>query len=130
MQNVLKAVPDERLQMYVIFDPVFGGNFNRASRKLANQLTDRRVRYFKDPDSLSGMLWEKVLKTERAIAWDVYLLYDADAQWENEPPKPAFWMHQLGGVTIAPRLDEEKFTEELKALLKKLDSQNTKKVNQ
>ena len=130
MQNVLKTVADERLSAYVIFDPIFGGNFDRASKNLANQLSDKRVRYFKDANSLAGTLWERVLKTQRGIAWDVYLLYGATAQWDNEPPQSDFWMHQLGGVTIAPRLDEEKFIEELKGLLKKLESQDSKKVKQ
>ncbi len=130
MQNVLKAVPDKRLAAYVIWDPIFGGNFNRASKNMTDRFSDLRVHYFKDPKSLAGTLWEQVLKTESEIAWDVYLLYGADANWEKEPPKPDFWMHQLGGVTIAPRLDEEKFIEALKGLLNKVESQDSKKVKQ
>jgi hypothetical protein len=30
-------------------------------------------------------------------AWDVYLVYGPDARWDGElPPKPDYWMHQLG----------------------------------
>ena len=37
-------------------------------------------------------------------------------------PEPDFWMHQLGGVTVAPRLDKDKFIEALRNLLRKLES--------
>ena len=127
MQNVLKTVTDSRLTAYVIWDPIFGGNFNRAAKNMASRLADKRVSYYKDPNSLVGTLWEQVLKTGREIAWDVYLLYDAEAKWEKELPQPDFWMHQLGGVTIAPRLDEEKFMEEVKGLLTKLDKKASNK---
>jgi len=125
MQNVLKTVTDKRLAAYVIWDPIFGGNFNRAAENMTNHFSDPRVSYFKDPNSLAGTLWEQVLKTERGIAWDVYLLYGADAVWETEPPKPDFWMHQLGGGIIAPRLDEEEFIKALKDLLKQIDSKKS-----
>jgi hypothetical protein len=126
MEKVLKDVPDERLRAYVIWDPIFGGDFAGEAQKLANQFPDKRVSYFKDADSLSGTQWERLLATGREEAWDVYLLYGAEAQWKTEPPTPDFWMHQLGGVTKAPRLDTEQFTKELKGLLDKLDSKPAK----
>jgi hypothetical protein len=70
---------------------------------------------------LGGNLWERILKTEREIAWDVYLLYGAGAQWIEEPPPPTFWMHQLDGVTKAPRLDEAEF----RALLERMLNETT-----
>lgn len=130
MQKVLKDVSDDRVRVYVIWDPIFGGNFDSESKKLSNSFPDKRISYFKDPDSLAGTLWEGVLKTQREIAWDVYLLYGATAQWDKEPTPPDFWMHQLDGVTIAPRLDEKKITEELNGLLNKLASRDSKKVKQ
>jgi hypothetical protein len=83
------------------------------------------VSYFKDPDSLAGKQWEQVLNTQREIAWDVYLLYGPDAQWEQELPKPDFWMHQLFGVTRAPFLNTQKLTEELKGMLAKIQQKKT-----
>ena len=111
----------------MIWDPIFGGPFDSEAKNLSRSFPDKRVSYYKDPDSLAGNLWEHVLKTEREIAWDVYLLYGADAQWEEEPPKPDFWMHQLFGVTIAPRLDTEKFKEELKGLLNRPEPKDARK---
>ena len=130
MGKVLKDVPDDRLRAYVVWDPIFGGDFDGESRKLSNKFGDKRVRYFKDPKSFAGNLWERVLQTKRGIAWDVYLLYGADAEWGDEPPPPAFWMHQLNGVTKAPRLHAGTFTEELKGMLSKLEPISTQERKQ
>ena len=115
--KTLKSVTDDRVRAYIVWLPIFGGDFRGEARKLSNSFRDGRVSYFLDPESLTGKQWERVLKTERLIAWDVYLLYDAGANWEQEPPQPAYWMHQLGGVTKAPRFDEKTFTARLRAML-------------
>ena len=66
---------------------------------------------------MSGKLWEHVLKTERSIAWDVYLLYGPSAKWEQELPPPDYWMHQLRRRDEAPRYNEEIFRAKLKGML-------------
>jgi hypothetical protein len=121
MIRTLKSVTDDRVRAYVVWLPIFGGNFRGESRKLSRSFPDRRVSYFIDPRSRTGSVWEPVLKTER-LAWDVYLLYDGAAIWEETPPVPGFWMHQLHGVTNAPRLDEAQFTAKLKSMLAELKS--------
>lgn len=115
--QTMKSVRDDRVRAYIVWLPIFGGDFKGESRKLSDGFPDSRTSYFLDPDSLSGNLWERVLKTEREIAWDVYLLYGAGARWENEPPPPDFWMHQLDRVTKGPRLDQAQFAARLKAML-------------
>jgi len=57
----------------------------------------------------------------------VYLLYGVEAQWDKEPPQPYLWMHQLAGVTIAPIWDEDKFTEEIKGVLNRLEPKESKR---
>jgi len=116
----LKDVPDDRVRVYVIWDPIYGGRFDSESTKLSRSFPDKRVSYYKDPDSIAGKLWERVLKTEREIAWDVYFLFDPNTNWEDEPPAPSFWMHQLFGVTRAPFFNVEKFTAELRGQLDRL----------
>jgi hypothetical protein len=123
--KTLKSVTDDRVRAYIVWLPIFGGDFKGEARKLSNTFRDKRVSYFLDPTSETGKQWERVLKTERFIAWDVYLLYGADANWENEPPQPAYWMHQLGGVTKAPTYDEPTFRAKLKGMLDDMKTPTT-----
>jgi hypothetical protein len=115
--KTLKSVPDDQVRVYIVWLPIFGGDFKGEARKLSNSFRDKRVSYFLDPESETGKQWERVLKTERLIAWDVYLLYGAGANWQDDPPLPDFWMHQLDGVTKAPVFDKVTFTAKLKGML-------------
>lgn len=68
-------------------------------------LPDRRVRNYWDGDETLGRAYGEMLPTP-GPAWDVYLLFRRGVRWTGDlPPKPDFWMHQLGGVTNAPHLD-------------------------
>lgn len=58
-----------------------------------------------------------VLGIEDGQAWDVYLLYDQNAEWKDAAPKPVFWQEQLG-ISEETRLDGEKLTAEINRLLK------------
>src|SRR5580693_9144469 len=122
MKTVLKNVPDNRIRAYFVWLPVFGGDFRGESRKLSKAVPDPRVTFFSDPGSLTGSLWLQVLQTGTETAWDVYMLYGADAEWEQKPPMPSFWMHQLDGVTKAPLLNEEEFERKLREMLKMVDA--------
>ncbi len=35
------------------------------------------------------------------VAWDVYLVYPPGATWDDDPPVPAAWRHQLGDSSWA-----------------------------
>ena len=70
------------------------------------EFPDSRVHYFWDGDKAAGRSFGEMLQIDRD-AWDVYLLYPKSGVWTGSlPPKPSFWMHQLGGLAeLAPALD-------------------------
>ena len=78
-------------------------------------LPDKRVVHYWDKEKKLGEAYKSVLEINRT-AWDVYLLYPQDAEWKEKPPKPSFWMHQLG-IEQGQDLDGEKLAEEVKKLL-------------
>ena len=54
-------------------------------------------------------------------AWDTYILYSPDTKWDGDaPPKPAYWMHQLGSRShpraLGPYWDPETFRLRIAAL--------------
>jgi hypothetical protein len=118
-------VTDDRVRVYVIWDPIFGGDFDGAAKRLSKSFPDKRVSYFKDPESLAGILWKGVLKLDNDIAWDVYFLYGAAAKWNQEPQQPDFWMHQLYGVTKAPPFNESVFKAKLKEMLSTMEEKSS-----
>ena len=83
------------------------------------------------PDDRARHYWDgpgSTLRSYRATlaiaedAWDIYLIYGPEAVWEGAlPPKPAFWMHQLGSSSrprvAAPYLDAQVFAEQTATVL-------------
>jgi hypothetical protein len=129
MVKTLKDVPDDRVRAYIVWLPIFGGDFKGASQERSKSFIDPRVNYFLDPESLTGELWKPILNLNDDIAWDVYLLYEPGARWDKAPPQPDFWMHQLSGVTQAPRLNQTAFEAKLKEMLPIAKEQNMSTPN-
>jgi hypothetical protein len=81
-------------------------------------ISDARARQYWDGDGWLGDAYGKVLATPGS-AWDVYLLYGRGRSWSGTlPPNPDYWMHQLSGVTTAPRLDPNVLYQHVEQLLR------------
>ena len=109
------AFPDADAKFFVIWAPMLGHESNDDAVQQSNTFGgDERFKFYWDekkrlPNALGSTLQlpsdqeraeflgpEKHLPTNRNLAWDVYLLYDKNVTWGEEPPEPSFWMHQLG----------------------------------
>lgn len=117
MQQVLKNITDEDLRAYVVWLPVLQDDDLASAIARSKEYSDPRVKYYWDSGQRTGHLWKPVLDIPRQIAWDVYFLYDREAAWGAQPGAPDFWMHQLEGVSNAPRLDTAVFEQKAKELL-------------
>jgi hypothetical protein len=116
IQAVLKNIPDHRLRAHIIFLPMYRGDNKSRAQTRMQEFNDERVTYYWDPDKVTGNEWQKVLGIDRT-AWDVYLLYSRSTNWNGLTPEPAFWMHQLEGVTKAQWLNSAEFKSKIKELL-------------
>jgi hypothetical protein len=64
----------------------------------------RKVRQYYEPSGRIGREIAAMLGAdESGIAWDIYLLYERDAEWRERPPRPGDWAHQLGDAHWADR---------------------------
>ncbi len=116
MQKVLEQVSDEAVRAYIIWLPMLPTDNRDQAEQRTSEFSDPRISYYWDGDRLTGALFQRVLDIPR-VAWDVYLIYDEDAQWSEDSPIPHFWMHQLRGVSQGSYLDRGRFVEELKKTL-------------
>ncbi len=81
----------------------------RTAHAMAQTLRDSRVRHFYDPFDThrAGKAFAKeFLREGTGAAWDIYFFYERGVIWEDRPPAPAEWVHQLGG---GRRADPERF---------------------
>lgn len=96
-RHVLAKIPGEGIRTYVVWVPM-----NRAlERDVPNatkEVWDARATQYWDRDGWLMNAYKDVLGGYPfEPAWDTFILYGSDAKWDGEkPPKPAYWMHQLG----------------------------------
>jgi hypothetical protein len=96
---VLANIPGEGLRTYIVWVPM-----NRALERdvagATREVWDARARHYWDGDGWLMKTYKDVLGGfPFEPVWDTYILYGADAKWDGEqPPKPAYWMHQLGSA--------------------------------
>jgi hypothetical protein len=99
-----------------VWQPKRGGKEKDVPEATAT-FPDQRASHFWDGEGWTVQHYKAVLGIN-VDAWDLYLIYGADARWDGaEPPKPIFWMHQLWGVDNGPPLDADVFGARVKDAL-------------
>ena len=97
--DLAKAFPEAKAKFFVVWVPMLGNEKHSHAVRQSGTFgdDDRFSFYWDEKKTLPDFLGPKMeLPNDRKQAWDIYLLYDKDAVWGKEPPRPAFWMHQLG----------------------------------
>jgi hypothetical protein len=121
MQNgVLAQTNDPRLRAYVAWVPMFRGREQDVPKE-TTEVPDARASHYWDGRSLLTQQYRRTLGFNEP-AWDIFLLYGPRATWNGEqPPAPAYWMHQLGSPrrprVNGPYLDAAVFLEKTRELL-------------
>jgi hypothetical protein len=66
-----------------------------AALPSVENLSDKRFRHFYDQNRIVGKEIAKSIGWGGHVAWDIYLFYAPYTTWNNVPPAPEHWMHQL-----------------------------------
>lgn len=107
---VLNEIDDPSLRVYVAWVPILPGDEKGPDESTLALVSDSRVAHFWDEQrALPGPFSRLLGLPEGWPAWDVYLAYPPGARWDDEPPAPSFWQHQLGDMPAAPKLDGATF---------------------
>lgn len=96
-ESVLDKVNSDNVRVYVVWTPVLREDNRTAARQSISYITDGRATHFWDEDKSLGRTFGELveLPRQRGLAWDIYFVFDVEAEWTDSPPKPAEWMHQL-----------------------------------
>ena len=115
---VLAPVSDPSVRAHVVWVPILKTDQGPPDQETRSLVPDERAAHYWDADAMLPPLFAGILGLPPGCpAWDVYLAYAPGARWENDPPPPLFWHHQLPGVTTAPRLDGDRFAQQLQMVL-------------
>jgi hypothetical protein len=119
VQDVLNELPSKAIKVYVVWEPIRLFDREAAARKSRALVPDRRARHFWAPDLKFAARVQAPIGLATEPAWDVYLLYTADAKWIGPGvPVPTDSMHQLSGrLPDAKLLDERDLTRRVRSLV-------------
>ncbi len=117
---MLETIDSRDLAIYAVWEPILRTDDERSSRKATTFFPDDRVRNYWTGSQEIGRAFQAPLELTTEPAWDVYLVYPPGVEWEEgqPPPRPRFYMHQLGGrLPDDLRLDGPKLAEEVVGVL-------------
>lgn len=112
---MLGDLKGQDVKVYSVWQPILPSDVKLTVGRATKTLPDARVSHYWDVEDTLTKAFAPVLSLEQD-AWDVYLLYDKDAEWNDTPPKPAYWQEQLG-ISEETKLDGPKLTVEINKLL-------------
>ena len=125
-ENVVNKISSDKLAVYDVWVPLLNlqdpATLQRHAHQYAHLLpAGPRVTTYTDPEAYLGKKYGPILGVPYgAPAWDVYLVFPADARWGDAAPTPSYWEHQLGGMPSEKLLDGPRFAGEVGKLMAKI----------
>ena len=92
---IIAKFPDADIAASIVWIPILDKDSIEAARPSVKYLSDKRFQHFYDQDQIVGKQIANSIGWGGHVAWDIYLFYVPYAIWNNEPPEPKSWMHQL-----------------------------------
>ena len=105
---------DRDVGVYAVWLPILGIDSKASMPMATKRFSDRRVHQYWDANAELSRSFASVLKTNEVV-WDVYMLFDHDAEWKDIPPTPVYIMDKIG-LEIARPLDGAELAKQLEAL--------------
>ena len=120
----MEQVRDQDVRVYSVWVPILWSDAAWSVPRATGRLSDQRISHYWDGQGELVRGYSPVLRLPREQpAWDVYLLFDRDAQWGDNLPAPVSWMHQLG-IDEERQLDGTRLAAEVNRLLQQRTSAN------
>ena len=115
---VLDSISAPDFRAYVVWVPILDTDEGAPDEETRSLVPDERAAHFWDAGGALPKLFNGTLRLPAGYpAWDVYMIYPPGVRWEDEPPAPAYWQHQLPGVATAPPLDGETFAQQVRLII-------------
>lgn len=125
--ELLGGNTDPRLQTLVVHQPTLDANETDA-RNSTVLIDNPHTRHYWEDTGVIGRLYQDVMDID-FYAWDMWFIYGPQARWEGKnPPKPDYWMHQLGPLPGDKYLDAEVFAARANEMLADLPPADSEPV--
>lgn len=100
--------------VYAVWLPILGIDSKASLPMATKRFSDPRVRQYWDGKAELSRAFQPAFKTNETV-WDVYMLYDRNAEWKDTPPPPVYFMDKIGLEGARP-LDGAELAKQFEAL--------------
>ena len=94
---IVQDFPLADISVSIVWIDMLARDSEDTARVSAKIVEDPRVRHFHDPERWVGKAIAESLGGQDKVAWDMYLFYTRGSGWDEGPPMPVNWVHQLQG---------------------------------
>jgi mercuric ion transport protein len=107
-KTVLEKVKDKNISVIIIWTNMLKTDDKSSAYKAASLFKDPNIIQFFDADNKFGDVVAQRLNPQGKKAWDIYMFFDMDTQWNKDFPRPFEYVHQLSS-SIHPWVDKTKY---------------------
>ncbi|UCF35615.1 MAG: hypothetical protein JSU96_12335 [Acidobacteriota bacterium] len=117
-EEILERYPEAQIESFILWAPYSElDNVGQAKRAAEGYVPDSRVQHFWDVWKFGSRSYSERLRIVPEDTWGVFLFYAPGVKWEEEAPKPTFWM-QNRSLRVGTPFSKKGFEAKLKKWLR------------
>lgn len=95
LETLTTKFPKADLCALIVWIPILDKDSMAEAFPSVEILHHRRFVHFYDRNRCVGRTIANSVGWVGRVAWDIYLFYRPNLDWDADPPQPSYWMHQL-----------------------------------
>lgn len=97
VQNaVIENMTDKNLNVIIVWTNMLQSDGENTAFRAASLFKNKNIIQFFDAENKFGDVAAKAIHPAGEQAWDIYMFFDNDTQWNKSLPRPFEYAHQLG----------------------------------
>lgn len=123
-KTIIESMKEKNIDVIIVWTNMLDSDEQSTAQYAASVFDGKGVTQFFDRGNQFGDIVAKAINPKGEKAWDIYLFFDGNSQWNQKLPRPFEYVHQLGPSNqwADPRkyFCGEKLTERLSSITKTL----------
>jgi hypothetical protein len=107
-KTVIEKMRDKHINVIIVWTNMLKSDGKESAYYAASLFGDPSIVQFFDTENKFGDLVARKLNRKGQKAWDIYMFYDKDAEWNIDIPRPFDYAHQLS-ESLYPWADQTKY---------------------
>lgn len=107
-KSVIEQMKTRDISVIIVWTNMLKTDDKENAYKAASMFKDPSIVQYFDADNTFGDMVAKRLNPNGEKAWDIYMFYDKESEWNKSVPRPFEYAHQLS-ASIYPWADNTKY---------------------